>query len=172
MMALGEPNRLMITDDRGSAFRVPWAQRERRRACFGTALQREVERREWAHRRFFGLKNTTVVVIGITPVLLSALVILFLHDSGSDAIRNSATGVSVAGMAVISAVGIAGRPKSVVVAVLLEHRRCPACMYDLTGCPIGEDACTMCPECGAAWRLGGDASGTGGATKSGGPERV
>ena len=41
-----------------------------------------------------------------------------------------------------------------VVSVMLEHRRCPHCGYDLHGLDIDEaDGCTVCPECGCAWRL-------------------
>jgi hypothetical protein len=32
---------------------------------------------------------------------------------------------------------------------------CPACMYDLSGSVAESDGCTVCPECGAAWRVGG-----------------
>jgi len=39
--------------------------------------------------------------------------------------------------------------------IMLEHRRCPHCGYDLQGSPIDEqDGVTVCPECGCAWRLG------------------
>jgi hypothetical protein len=30
---------------------------------------------------------------------------------------------------------------------------CLACLYELSGCPTDADGCTVCPECGAAWRL-------------------
>lgn len=30
---------------------------------------------------------------------------------------------------------------------------CLACVYDLTGVPPDSDGCTVCPECGAAWKL-------------------
>ena len=30
---------------------------------------------------------------------------------------------------------------------------CLACTRDLTGVPPQDDGCTVCPECGAAWRL-------------------
>lgn len=36
---------------------------------------------------------------------------------------------------------------------LLAVRRCPSCAYSLHGGPES-DGCTVCPECGAAWRLG------------------
>lgn len=38
---------------------------------------------------------------------------------------------------------------------------CIACGYDLSGLGAAEDGCIVCPECGAAWRMGG--SGGGGA---------
>ena len=38
--------------------------------------------------------------------------------------------------------------------VMLRHRRCPHCGYDLRGSPADpNDAMTTCPECGCAWLL-------------------
>ena len=38
--------------------------------------------------------------------------------------------------------------------IMLAHRRCPHCGYDLRGLPVAdEDRATVCPECGCAWRL-------------------
>ena len=38
--------------------------------------------------------------------------------------------------------------------VLLAHRRCPHCGYDIRGLPVHpHDGATTCPECGTAWRL-------------------
>jgi hypothetical protein len=38
--------------------------------------------------------------------------------------------------------------------VMLKHRRCPHCGYNLRGLPpCPEDNATVCPECGCAWRL-------------------
>lgn len=40
-------------------------------------------------------------------------------------------------------------------AVMLKHRRCPHCGYDVRGLPTNSaDGSTMCPECGCAWQLG------------------
>jgi hypothetical protein len=39
------------------------------------------------------------------------------------------------------------------VAVLRKHCLCSCCGYDLRKTPIAGDGCTVCPECGAAWRL-------------------
>jgi hypothetical protein len=38
---------------------------------------------------------------------------------------------------------------------MLRSGRCPACAYSLEGAdPDPADGCTVCAECGAAWRLG------------------
>lgn len=38
--------------------------------------------------------------------------------------------------------------------VMLNHRRCPHCGYNLHGLPVApNDGATVCPECGCAWRL-------------------
>ena len=38
--------------------------------------------------------------------------------------------------------------------VMLQHRRCPHCGYDLRMLPTDpKDGATVCPECGCAWRL-------------------
>lgn len=41
-----------------------------------------------------------------------------------------------------------------VASVMLAHRHCPHCGYDIRGLPVDfEDGATVCPECGCAWRL-------------------
>lgn len=53
-----------------------------------------------------------------------------------------------------------------VASVMLEHRHCPHCGYDVRGLPADpEDGATVCPECGCAWKLG-----TIGATQQGGSD--
>ena len=38
--------------------------------------------------------------------------------------------------------------------VMLRHRHCPHCGYDIRGLPADEpDGATVCPECGCAWML-------------------
>lgn len=44
-----------------------------------------------------------------------------------------------------------------VVSVMLEHRHCPHCGYDIRGLPTDpNDEATVCPECGYAWMLADD----------------
>ena len=41
-----------------------------------------------------------------------------------------------------------------VASVMLEHRHCPHCGYNIRGLPRNpQDGATVCPECGCAWRL-------------------
>lgn len=41
--------------------------------------------------------------------------------------------------------------------VMLAHRRCPHCGYDLRGLPVQpDDEGTRCPECGCVWKLGAE----------------
>ena len=37
--------------------------------------------------------------------------------------------------------------------MMLKDRICPSCRYNLDGTSPESDGCTVCPECGAAWRL-------------------
>ncbi len=48
--------------------------------------------------------------------------------------------------------------------VMLDHRRCPHCGYDIRDLPVDPaDGATVCPECGCAWRLDAGAPGPSGA---------
>ena len=43
----------------------------------------------------------------------------------------------------------------------LKLSACPSCGYDLQACPADpRDGCTVCPECGAAWKLTREVEGT------------
>jgi hypothetical protein len=43
-----------------------------------------------------------------------------------------------------------------VASVMLDHRHCPHCGYDIRGLSTDpSDGATVCPECGCAWRLHG-----------------
>jgi hypothetical protein len=45
-----------------------------------------------------------------------------------------------------------GRLELIRRAMLVDHR-CPQCAYQLALLPLEPDGCTVCPECGAAWKL-------------------
>lgn len=49
-------------------------------------------------------------------------------------------------------IGRAGREEVAREGMLLIGR-CPSCTYSLAGCAVEADECTVCPECGAAWRI-------------------
>jgi hypothetical protein len=59
------------------------------------------------------------------------------------------------GCVILWAVFRAIRPRTAARAVkaCLEFGHCPACAYRVHGAPVYGDGCTVCPECGAAWRL-------------------
>jgi len=40
-----------------------------------------------------------------------------------------------------------------VVTALTRTGLCPSCAYNMEGVVLEHDGCTVCPECGAAWRL-------------------
>lgn len=40
-----------------------------------------------------------------------------------------------------------------IASMVARSRRCPVCGYDLDGLAAEGDGCTLCPECGAAWRV-------------------
>lgn len=48
---------------------------------------------------------------------------------------------------------LADRPPQEVAAELLRLGRCPSCAFLLTSTAPQPDGCTVCPECGAAWKL-------------------
>lgn len=37
--------------------------------------------------------------------------------------------------------------------LVLEQGHCPSCGYALADIPAADDGCTVCPECGSAWRI-------------------
>jgi hypothetical protein len=55
---------------------------------------------------------------------------------------------------VITALMILGRSlRTVARRSCLRLGLCPACGYEIGSLPAATDGCTVCPECGAAWRL-------------------
>jgi hypothetical protein len=48
---------------------------------------------------------------------------------------------------------VARRRTTFAMAACLDAGRCPCCCYELTEVPPQADNTTLCPECGAAWRM-------------------
>lgn len=49
------------------------------------------------------------------------------------------------------------RPR-LIISAMLRQSLCPACGYSLRLVPVSLDACRVCPECGAAWKIEGEAA--------------
>lgn len=47
----------------------------------------------------------------------------------------------------------ANAPMYIIQPILLDHGLCVQCGYFIKGLPPEPDGCTVCPECGAAWKL-------------------
>jgi hypothetical protein len=45
------------------------------------------------------------------------------------------------------------RTRQRIVRIVTKHGFCATCGYALADIPPAEDRCTVCPECGSAWRL-------------------
>lgn len=129
-MGTKESNLLKVSDDRDREHLPSWARREQRRGCFGAELHKEIERREWAHRRFFRLKNTTIMAIGagilVMPIFLKLVPVGWVSE---DVIGDAVLLLILFGLLIVLAVGLAGRPKSIVVDALREKSLCPICVY-------------------------------------------
>jgi len=89
-------------------------------------------------------------ILGAAPVAYLALT---SQLTGAMAVAPLAPGLFMGGLALAVLRGSFGYSGRKVCDVLLSRRLCPACLVIL---PDDEepDGCTVCPECGAAWRLG------------------
>ena len=56
--------------------------------------------------------------------------------------------LSIVGLRMIRVIGL-----RLQCAWIVANGRCGSCGYDLAKLPVAEDSCTICPECGAAWKL-------------------
>lgn len=66
----------------------------------------------------------------------------------------TAFGIGMVGLAVMLDRKGRGQTRERNAARLARIGLCLCCDYDLAGLPTEADGCTVCPECGAAWRLG------------------
>lgn len=87
-----------------------------------------------------------VAIIYIVFMLM--VLALFIFDAGPVWLRLLLGAVWLAlGLAVI----VMDRAEQV--RPSLRALRCPSCRYSLRGLTPEADGCTVCPECGAAWRM-------------------
>ena len=95
---------------------------------------------------------------GVTAMLVRA----YLFRGGLDAIGKILTAVNIICLALVVFGLWAGARKlrfGRVKRIMLAHRRCPHCGYDLKGLPVdASDSATICPECGCAWRMSDEAT--------------
>jgi hypothetical protein len=91
--------------------------------------------------------------------LCIAIVILFVRlQNGTIGLRKSVLSLLPYGGAWIAPYafwkGTRGVRFQRITKVMLEHRRCPHCGYDIRGLPADStDGATVCPECGCPWML-------------------
>jgi len=146
----------MIADDRGARVGVFDMNRFKRGEFAGVVRDYEeaVKGAKWSWQM-----KVAAVATALMPGVGAVAADLLLPRSVAP--RWVRVPVQVAAMGIAMAVwvhfhrrGMAGVARR----VMLRHGRCAGCGYVLTGTPRGEDGCTVCPECGAAWRMDEDES--------------
>jgi ssDNA-binding Zn-finger/Zn-ribbon topoisomerase 1 len=90
---------------------------------------------------------------GVAAMLIRA----YLFRSGLDAMGKILTVINVVSLVlVVFGLWIGARKMRFgrVKRIMLAHRRCPHCGYDLKRLPAdARDGATVCPECGCAWKV-------------------
>ena len=116
---------------------------------------------------YFGDENTSYTkarivfnIIGIGAMFAFLLVIPFLFPlPGGRNIFYVWIGVGFGVVVIINAIVRIGiRMKSMRIdrpyaMKMMSLQRCPGCLYSLGELPAETDGCTVCPECGGAWKL-------------------
>jgi hypothetical protein len=98
-----------------------------------------------------------VIVLILYPIVLLAVGRpIFRWVSAPGLVTGLAVGMTT--MAIVQGARVKARVQDAV-RQCLGRRLCPSCGYDLAGLEAGADGCTVCPECGAAWRLAQSPSG-------------
>lgn len=101
-----------------------------------------------------------VVIFGLLTILLIAAGLLRRIPPARLAPQIALLGASLGCLYLLWIVARRLRSRRVV-EIMLEHRRCPHCGYDLQMLPESpEDGATVCPECGCAWRIEDETSKT------------
>lgn len=88
---------------------------------------------------------TALAAVPAAAVLMpTASVLIWLLVAGG-----LAGGVLVAGL-----ISFVSKPAELAdTRVLTRQHRCGCCRYQLRDLPVDPDGCTICPECGGAWKL-------------------
>jgi hypothetical protein len=148
---MSNPFNRPLTDHRGRpanlmpASQLPtWFSAEARRAMlrtFRTNPRDVMQRMSVAGVVLIGTSIATAITIrrGVDFGLLLAMTCVFL----------------IVGVLPISLLTLlrGNRHRARAVQACTRDGACPACGYDLRPCPREAGACTICPECGAAWKL-------------------
>lgn len=147
-----QPKLLGGIDDRDRSVDLPWVHRG-----LGAAFGREVNTRikdrltgVIEDKRFvFGWSYSKSLQIGLI-VFNFCWVLLLVPAVGPWLVL---LGVIFSGV-VLMPLMLIRRGSTAVLECLILIGVCPQCGYDLGSLRPEADGCTVCPECGAAWRLG------------------
>jgi lysylphosphatidylglycerol synthetase-like protein (DUF2156 family) len=133
---------MRIRDARGRRHRT------KRDRALASPAARGLAQRE-LHRHGIRLPNAwRMIAMFIVLVVVTGLIMIGL---GLD--PRYAAFVAIAAVVLLIIVVSTYLRRRHLVAALITARICPICGYDLHGLSVEPDACTVCPECGATWRL-------------------
>ncbi len=112
-----------------------------------------------ADARMLSLRSLAIVAVVMIAVLAFRLVVRAFGQSGVTWADVAELGSLTAGLAIaylVAAAVVRRRFEASAIRAWLSIGHCAACGYSLRGLKPEFDGCTVCPECGAAWRLARD----------------
>jgi len=121
--------------------------------------------RAMAEQIGFGLTKAVRALFWLSAICLAFFIVATAVDIGHCIIARGGAGLGefvgrVGAFATVWAVPLVlwAMGRSVrsgrITDVMLDHRRCPHCGYDMRDLPVDPaDGATICPECGCAWKL-------------------
>ncbi len=132
----------------------------RRRQMRGWDRKKDFKKARWRAtpawaKWMFGLAAGALILSILTGGVLATIAHVF-EMSFADWVGDlvvTAVGGSLVAMIGAGGVTVAVEDRAAIRAIL-SMRVCLKCFYDLRGTPARADGCTVCPECGATWRLG------------------
>lgn len=138
-----------------------WSPCSIRQACIASGYSREFLVREdetgrfWSNALILGLVYAILMMLfgELTGALLGINISLnFLSLPGQ--VQFWVYAISFGGAMGFINKFYGWRNSAAAVRAMTRAGLCPACAYRIHGCEPEADGCTVCPECGAAWRLG------------------